>query len=186
MLSLLLLLILLVSFFVGLRRGFILQLIHLVSFFIALFIAFYFYQDLAEYLRLWLPYPEISSNGDGVMNMVVSSFDLESVYYAGISFFLLFFIAKILLQIVGSMLDFVSRLPVLRTLNRWLGGVLGLIETYLILFILLITAALMPIEMLQNAINDSWVANVMINHTPILSDWLKDLWSEGLDQETSL
>ncbi|RSL32213.1 CvpA family protein [Salibacterium salarium] len=178
MLSLLLLLILLVSFFVGLRRGFILQLIHLVSFFVALFIAFYFYQDLSEYLRLWLPYPEISSDGDGVVSMAVASFDLESVYYSGISFFLLFFVAKILLQIIGSMLDFVTKLPVLKTLNRWLGGVLGLVETYLILFILLITAALMPIEMLQNAIADSWVANAIINHTPILSDWLKDLWSD--------
>ncbi|WP_158736634.1 CvpA family protein [Alteribacillus sp. YIM 98480] len=180
MLSLLLALILIGSFFVGLRRGFVLQLIHLISFFAALFIAFYFYRDLAEYLRLWLPYPRMSNDGDGIIHMMVESFDMETVYYAGISFFLLFIAAKILLQIVGSMLDFVTHLPVLRTINRWLGGLLGFIETYLILFILLITAALMPIEAIQNAISDSWIANLMINHTPFLSDWLKELWEQGV------
>ncbi|MFZ4450614.1 CvpA family protein [Salibacterium aidingense] len=180
MLSLLIVLILIISFFIGLRRGFILQLIHLVSFFIALYIAFTFYQELAQYLRLWLPYPEISNDGDNVVEMMVASFDLEAVYYNGISFFLLFFAAKILLQIVGSMLDFVSRLPVLRMVNRWLGGVLGLVETYLILFVLLITAALMPIEALQQAIDQSMAAKMIINDTPFLSSWLKDLWLEDM------
>ncbi|MFB5662938.1 CvpA family protein [Alteribacillus sp. HJP-4] len=182
MLSLLLIIILFVSFLVGLRRGFMLQLIHLASFFIALIIAFYFYQDLAEYLRLWLPYPEISSGGDGAVNMFVSMFDMESVYYYGIAFFIIFIAAKILLQIVGSMLDFVSQLPLLRTVNRWLGGLLGFLESYLILFILLITSALLPIEMFQEMIAASSVADMMINHTPILSDWIKDLWaSENSD-----
>ncbi|WP_240374656.1 CvpA family protein [Bacillus piscicola] len=180
MLSLLILLILCVSFFVGLRRGFILQLIHFVSFFAALLIAFFFYRDLAEYLRLWLPYPKIPSNEDGVISMVMDSFNMESVYYAGISFFLLFFVSKILLQIIGSMLDVVTRIPILKTVNRWLGALLGLAEVYLILFILLITAALLPIEFLQRAIDNSWLANVMIKHTPFLSDWLKNLWSGGL------
>ncbi|SFE69093.1 CvpA family protein [Alteribacillus iranensis] len=180
MLSLLLLLILVGSFFVGLRRGFVLQLIHFVSFFIALFVAFYFYRDVAEYLRLWLPYPQISTDGDNVISMMIEAFDMETVYYAGISFFLLFIAAKILLQIIGSMLDFVSHIPVLRTMNRWLGALFGLAETYLILFILLITAALIPIDYVQQTINESWVASLMVNHTPFLSDWLKQLWSEGI------
>ncbi|SFM31646.1 CvpA family protein [Salibacterium qingdaonense] len=178
MLSLLILLILVISFFVGLRRGFILQAIHLVSFFIALFVAFTFYHELAGYLRLWLPHPEISTDGDGIVQMMVASFDLEAVYYNGIAFILIFFAVKIILQIVGSMLDFVTKLPVLRMVNRWLGGILCFVETYLLLFILLMTAALMPIEMVQQAIDQSTMADMMINHTPFLSDWLKALWME--------
>ncbi|SDH34350.1 Uncharacterized membrane protein, required for colicin V production [Alteribacillus persepolensis] len=180
MLSLLIIVILLGSFFIGLRRGFILQLIHLVSFFAALFVAFFFYREAAEYLRLWLPHPKVESDGDGVISMMVESFNNEAVYYAGISFFLLFIMTKILLQMIGSMLDFVSRIPVLQMVNRWLGGLLGFVETYVVLVVFLITAALIPIENLQQMLEGSWVANLMIYHTPFLSEWLHSLWTEGV------
>ncbi|WP_018921674.1 CvpA family protein [Salsuginibacillus kocurii] len=175
LLSLLILLILLGSFFIGLRRGFILQLVHLVSLFIALFVAFLFYDDVAEFLRLWLPYPQFSDQTDF---MFLANFDMESVYYAGISFAVLFLATKIILQIIGSMLDFLAQLPILHTVNRLLGGILGFIETYLLLFILLIVTALIPVPFAQEMIADSTVARVMIEHTPILSEWLQELWQD--------
>ncbi|KMJ55623.1 membrane protein, partial [Bacillus sp. LL01] len=58
MLSLLLLLLLFMSFFIGRRRGFILQLIHLVGFIVALYVAYKYYQDVATYIQLWIPYPQ--------------------------------------------------------------------------------------------------------------------------------
>ncbi|WP_100399831.1 CvpA family protein [Bacillus sp. FJAT-44742] len=179
MLSLLIILFLFMSFLIGLRRGFVLQLVHLVSIFISFFVAYIFYRDVAEFLRLWLPYPHFSTD-NGTVAMLISSFDFESVYYAGISFVLLFFITKILLQIIGSMLDFVSHIPILRTFNRWLGGVLGLLETYLIIFILLIAAALLPVDFIQESIANSSMARLMVENTPILSDWLQNLWSQGI------
>ncbi|PSL44040.1 putative membrane protein required for colicin V production [Salsuginibacillus halophilus] len=175
MLSLIILLILIGSFFIGLRRGFILQAIHLVSFFAALIVAFIFYDDLAEHLVMLIPYPDFLDPADGE-GMLLSSFYFEDVYYNGISFALLFFLTKIVLQIIGSMLDFVSTLPVLRTVNWFLGGVLGFIETYLILFVVFIVALLLPVDFIQSVISDSLVARLMVENTPFLSDWLYSLW----------
>lgn len=76
------------------------------------------------------------------------------------------------------MLDFVAHLPILKQLNVWAGGILGFIEVYLIMFILLYIAALVPIEVLQGPINNSFMAELMVKNTPVLSNQLKEMWVE--------
>ncbi|MBP3949712.1 CvpA family protein [Bacillus suaedae] len=174
MLSFILILILIGSFFIGLRRGFILQIIHLISFVVAIFVAYTYFRELASYIRLWIPYPQISD--DSTVGMIISSFDAEHVYYSGIAFALLFFSTKIILHLIGSMLDFLAHLPILRSVNQFLGGVFCFVEAYLILFIILLVAALVPVELVQAEIQRSIAAQFILNHTPFLSEWLKDLW----------
>lgn len=174
MLSLILLIILISSFFIGLRRGFILQLFHLVSFVISIIVAYLYYADLAKVIRLWIPYPQLST--DSTFGMVVTSFNMEEVYYSGISFAILFFVTKIILHIIGSMLDFIARLPILKTINGWLGGILCFLEIYLLLFVVLHVAALLPIDVVQEHLNGSFLAKLIIDYTPFLSGWIKDLW----------
>ncbi|SDI59490.1 CvpA family protein [Natribacillus halophilus] len=174
MLSLFILLIFFAKFFIGLRRGLVRQFFHLVSFFGSLIVAFLFFSPLADYLRLWLPYPQFLDGNDG---MLISAFSFESVYYNGIAFAILFFATRILLRVIASMLDFVSYVPFIRSVNRLLGGVLGFIEAYLVVFVLLIVAALIPVEAVQDTIAHSMIARLMIENTPFLSQWLPELWT---------
>lgn len=174
MLSLILMILLIGSFFIGLRRGFIMQLFHLISFFVSLIVAYVYYKDLADVIRLWLPYPQLST--DSTFAMVVASFDMEQAYYSGISFVLIFFVTKIGLHIIGSMFDFLARLPFLKTVNGLLGGILCFVEVYLLIFISLHVAALLPIEAVQDPLNRSSLAKWIIDHTPFLSTWIKDVW----------
>lgn len=174
MLSLSLFIILISSFFIGLRRGFILQLFHLVSFVVALIVAYLYFSDLAKVIRLWIPYPQLST--DSTFGMVVTSFNMEEVYYAGIAFAIIFFVTIIFLHIIGSMLDFIARLPILKTINGWLGGALCFLEVYLLVFIALHVVALLPIDIVQEHLNRSFLAKWIIDYTPFLSGWIKDLW----------
>ncbi|KHF41016.1 CvpA family protein [Halalkalibacter okhensis] len=174
MISFLILFILFCSFFIGRRRGFILQIIHLISFVVAIVVAYTYFGEFATYIRLWVPYPQFSS--DSTVGMIINTFDAESVYYSGIAFAILFFGTKIVLHLLGSMLDFLAHLPILRSINQLLGGILCFIETYLILFVVLFVVALLPIEVVQDIIQRSIVVQLMLNHTPFLSDWLKELW----------
>ncbi len=174
MVSLVILLLLVFGFFIGRRRGFVLQLIHLVGFFVAIFVAWRYYEPLASTIRLYIPYPDFSSNE--TIGMIIDSFNAESVYYSAIAFALLFFGAKIILHIIGSMLDFVSHLPFLNAINKLLGGILGFVEIYLLLFVLLFVATVIPIGDVQALLQSSVVAEFMINHTPYLSNWLNELW----------
>ncbi|TLS39172.1 CvpA family protein [Pseudalkalibacillus caeni] len=175
MVDLILLVILVGGFLVGIRRGLILQVVHLTGFIVSFIVAYMYFGDLAPHLKLWIPYPSFGE-GDST-NMVLDAINFEATYYRGIAFAMLFFGTKIIMQIIGSMLDFLADLPILRTINGWLGGVLGFIEVYVILFIFLFLAALVPNETVQTYISHSFLAESIVKHTPILSEQIKDLWS---------
>jgi uncharacterized membrane protein required for colicin V production len=177
MLSLLLLILLITSFFVGFRRGFVLQLIHLTGFIVAFVVAYLYYGDLAKHIRLWIPYPQFPA--DNPAFMLVEAFNFEHVYYSGIAFAILFFATKIAMQIIGSMFDFLAHLPILSIINGWLGGFLCFIETLLILVVILHITALLPIEIVQEVLKDSTLAKLILDYTPILSNQLKELWIEN-------
>ncbi|MFC7061583.1 CvpA family protein [Halobacillus seohaensis] len=176
MIDLLILFILLLGIFTGFKRGFILQLFHLIGFIVAFVVGVLYYDDLAPKLLLWIPYPDLPE--DASWAIFLENLPLETAFYNAIAFAIIFFGVKIILQIVASMLDFVSDLPVLSTINGLLGGILGFVERYVILFVLLYIVALVPLEAIQSAIDGSFLAQFIIEHTPVLSAQLKNLWIE--------
>ncbi|WP_096436006.1 CvpA family protein [Alteribacter populi] len=185
MLSLLLFIILIGSFFVGFRRGLILQLVHLLGFIVSFIVAYLYYKDVAEYIRLWIPFPTLGSD-NGTSALLVDAFSVETVYYNGIAFAILFFATKIVMHIIGSMFDFLAHLPILHTINGWLGGALGFLEGLLVVVILVHLGALIQVEFLQQAIQNSSLAQLIFDYTPIISNQLKDLWIEASSGKTSL
>ncbi|HLQ96701.1 MAG TPA: CvpA family protein [Pseudogracilibacillus sp.] len=178
MISLLLIVLLLFGFLRGLKRGFILQTFHLVGFIVAFIVARLYYKGLADKLDAWIPYPELSS--DASWAMFVNNPSVESAFYNVVAFAIIFFAVKIILQIIASMLDFVSRIPVLKQLNKLLGSILGFVEVYLVIFILLYIVALTPIDAIQERLANSSVATFMVESTPFLSKMAESMWFAGL------
>ncbi len=179
MVSLIIFLMLLFGFFIGLKRGFILQLFHLIGFIASFAIATMYYGKLSPVLALWVPYPELS--GDSSWAGFLQSLPLEKGFYNAISFAIIFFAVKIALQIIASMLDFVAELPILRQFNKLFGMILGFLEVYLLIFIILFILALTPLTTVQAMINDSFLALLIIEHTPFLSSKLMDLWLTNVE-----
>ncbi|MDG5471012.1 CvpA family protein [Jeotgalibacillus sp. ET6] len=177
MLDLILLILLIMGFLVGLRRGFILQFIHMIGFFIAFYVAYVYYDVLAPKLTLWIPYPSFDSQSE--LGMIAETVNFEGAYYRIIAFAIIFFGAKIVMQLIGSMFDSVSQFPLLRPLNVAGGGALGLIEIYIVLFVLLYIAAMLPISSVQNALSGSWLAEFVLQQTPIFSEQVKEWWLES-------
>jgi uncharacterized membrane protein required for colicin V production len=174
MLDLAIIFLLVIGFFVGLKRGFILQLFHLIGFIIAYIVANLYYEKLAPKLILWIPYPNLDNNS--TLKILTNSGDMEQAFYRAIAFVMIFFAVKILLQIIGSMLDFIAQLPILKQLNVWAGGILGFLENYLLIFILLYIAALIPMDIFQNTMDHSILARAIVKHTPVFSQQLLNWW----------
>ncbi|QKS71997.1 CvpA family protein [Paenalkalicoccus suaedae] len=177
MLSLILFLLLLISFFVGFRRGFALQFVHLLGLIAALVVAYVYYEPVAEFIRLWIPFPTLSS--DSNWSLLVDSFNLEAVYYNGIAFAGLFFITKFVAQIIASLFDFLAHLPILNFVNNWLGGALGFAEGVVMIAIAVHLAALLQVDAVQAALQSSTVAQYIFDYTPVVSEEIKDLWVNG-------
>ncbi|MDF2911456.1 CvpA family protein [Sporolactobacillus laevolacticus] len=174
LLNLILLVILASGFLMGFRRGLILQLVHLAGFVISYIIAMMYYKPLAGTLKFWIPFPTSASQSD--MFQFLGNMDLQTAYYRAIAFVILFIAVKIILNILGSMLNFLAELPILRSVNHLSGALLGFIEVYLILFFLLYAGSLTPISEIQSSIGQSSLAQSMIAHTPVFSKMFKDMW----------
>lgn len=121
-----------------------------------------------------------------MLKILTQSPNMETAFYRAIAFVIIFLAVKILLQIIGSMLDFIAQLPILRMLNIWAGGILGFLEVYLVIFILLYIVALLPIESFQTALDHSSIAKAIVNDTPVLSGQIKSWWMEQRLSSTSL
>lgn len=176
MLDLVLIIIFIMGFLIGLKRGFILQLFHLAGFVVAYIVAYMYYDSFAPKLKLWIPYPSLGDSSP--LSVFGTSGNMEDAYYRAFAFIAIFFAVKILVQIIGSMFDFIAHLPILRTLNVWAGGLLGVAEVYLVLLLLLYIAALVPMDIIQKPLEDSVIAEAIIKHTPVISQQLKELWIE--------
>ncbi|RKQ37953.1 CvpA family protein [Oceanobacillus halophilus] len=181
MFSLILLLSLIFGFFRGLKRGFILQLLHLLSFIIAFVVAAMYYDEIGPKLALWIPYPELSD--ESAWAAFLQALPLENAFYNAIAFALIFFAVKIILQIVASMLDFVASIPIINSVNKLLGGVLGFVEFYLVVFIILYILALTPVQTVQDWINGSTVALYILEQTPYFSEKILELWFAYIGEE---
>ncbi|NLY79725.1 MAG: CvpA family protein [Lysinibacillus sp.] len=181
MLDLILLIIFAASLLIGMKRGFIMQAINLIGFFIALIVAYIYYKPLAEKFVLWVPYPGLQP--DSSFALVLDSLDVDKTFYRIIAFAAIFFAVKLAMQIIASIFDFLTFLPVLKSFNRILGAFLCFVEFYFIVFILLYVFALLPIESIQSLLGSSIIAGIMLEHTPILTQLFQKIWYIYLDNQ---
>lgn len=174
MLDLLILIIIVAGFITGLRRGFIVQVMHLIGFFVALIVAYIYYKPLADVFVYWVPYPGFSDSLKPVIG--IDNIDVDATFYRALAFAVIFFTVKIIWQILASIFNFISFLPVLHTLNRLLGAILGVIEFYVLLFIALYIMALLPLESVQSLLDRSIFAGLILEHTPIMTSLFQHWW----------
>lgn len=174
MLDIILLLILIASLVVGVKRGFIVQAIHIGSFFIALIVAYIYYKPLAEKFVFWIPYPGFAEGSTATL--ILDTLDVDRTFYRVIAFAVIFFVVKIALQIVGSMFDFLKYIPVLGSINRLLGAMLCFAEFYILIFIGLYVIALLPLENVQTVLSKSVLTGLILEKTPILTSMFQNWW----------
>jgi len=176
MLDIILVILLIFGLLRGLKRGFIMQFIYLTGFIIAFVVAKKYYIPLSTKIKLWIPYSNTGENS--FLETLFNVTNLEDVFYRAIAFIIIFVSVKIIWQILGSMIDFVASLPILKQLNTWAGAVLGFIETYLLLLLLIFISILIPVDFIQNLVSDSSFAAWMLENTPYFSGKINDLWFE--------
>lgn len=174
MLDLIILIVLISGFIVGIKRGLIVQLMHLFGFFVALIVAYIYYKPLAQLFVLWVPYPGFAENATSVLGL--DRVDTDATFYRALAFGLIFFATKLIWQIIASIFDFISYLPVLKQLNRFLGAIFGFVEFYILLFIALYLFALLPLETVQTLFDRSLFAGLILEHTPIITRMFQNWW----------
>lgn len=174
MIDIVILVMLVLGFLVGIKRGFVMQIMRLVGTVAAYIVAFVYAKHLGPHLELWIPFPQMGS--DTFLDTYIQDSTLEQSFYYVVAFIILFVVTKIVLFYVGSLLDFLARIPVLKQINSLIGGAFGIVEIYLVLFVVLIIATKLPVEVVQEHLDNSVLTGVIVEHTPYISEKIKTLW----------
>lgn len=144
----------------GWKSGLVKMAVRLASFGLAFVSAWMFHPFLSDYLRTTSLYETIFNSvergitpgGESVGNLqeMTSSVGSTVADYGttlilnGISFLVILIVAKILIFLLGKMLNFVASLPVLGFINRLGGMLVGVVEGLLVVWIVLAVVAIIP------------------------------------------
>ena len=176
MLTLLIMIVLFVGIYSGVRRGLVLQLIYTAGYIITFFTAHKYYQPFADKLEMLVPYPQPGIGETMPFYSELQVLHLDVAFYNALAFLILIAIGWILTRIIGHMLTSLTFVPVIKQLNSIGGGILGFIMQYAGIFLLLYFLTLIPLDFIQNLLQQSKLATWIISNTPYLSKTIFDWW----------
>ena len=180
MISILLLLVLAWGFYIGYRRGLLLQIYYLISAMASAFMAGQFYKGLGEQFHLLVPYAN-PQEGQGTFFFPSDQlFQLDKVFYAGIGYLLVFGIVYSIGRLLGLLLHLI---PSKKLDVKWFrigAGVLSLLVTLFVLQMALTILATVPLAVIQNSLEKSIVAKHIIQSVPFTTNLIKQLWVTNL------
>lgn len=185
-------LIILLSVFLGYKKGLVSLGIHLVAFIIALVVAFVLYRPIGS---LIINTTEIDESLQGVIetkleeivdvedeNITVNSLigNIESstitetsrglamnIIY-GATIIILFIILRIALVFISAIVNWVAELPILKQVNKAGGIIYGLLRgvllTYVILLIVSLVITFNPTGKLNETMNETYLAKTMMEY----------------------
>lgn len=173
MITLLILLILFIGAYSGYKNGIMLQLIKAIGYVIAFMYAFDYYEWVSEYLFLLIPYPTPFAPESNPYYFYDEHFmfSLDLSYYQVISFLLIFIIGWVIVRVLTQLVSYiVNQVKVPEPYNGIGGAVIGFIMNYIVTFYLIFLASLIPVDLIQDQIADSSLAETMLTSTPSLSE----------------
>ena len=180
----------LISIFLGYKKGLVSLGIHLVAFIIALIISFILYRPIGNLIINTTSIDENLQEGietkleeitgdnnenqnsllqniqNGTISETAKSLSINIIY--GVTIILLFMILRIALVFVTAIANWIAKLPILKQANK-LGGIIygllrGVLITYVVLLILNLIITFYPNGSLNNSINETYLAKTMMRY----------------------
>lgn len=176
MLTLVIMIILFIGIYSGVRRGLVLQFVYTLGYIISFFIAHEYYQTLAEKLEMLIPYPQPGIGESMPFYTELQVLHLDIAFYHALAFLIMIGIGWFLTRIVGHMLNSLTYVPVIKQLNSLGGGILGFIMQYAGIFLLLYFLTLIPLDFIQDLLDQSKLATWIVTKTPFLSQTIYEWW----------
>lgn len=185
LLSLFIIIVLLYSIYIGVKRGLILQIILSIGFYLSFGFASAFYSVLSKYVELIVPYPtpQLVEESPFALYGLEHLFDLHTPFYNGLSFLMLFFIGWLLTRLAGRLLVFVSDIDIDEKISNIGGAVLSFFAHYIGLFLIMFLVSTLPFGFVQRQIESSFLTRAIVTKTPELSKEFYQRWVEDVDPD---
>jgi len=176
MLSLLLILLLIYGFYIGARRGLVMEAFYAVGFALFFCLAWVSFNALGPKFEMIVPYPSANLGSEFAFFSTKVGMKLDDAFYRAFAFIFVCFIGWIIVRFVGLYFKRLTYFPMYNDVNVLSGGIVGFVVTYVAIFMLLLMIAMIPVPGIQHALQNSFVASAMIKSTPVLTETLSHLW----------
>ena len=163
---------------VGWKQGIIKEAVQLIGMIVILVIAFMFKGELGNIFCKWLPF--FNFNGSPIEGMTTLNILLYQVLGFVIIFTVLYAIYTIILKLSGVFQKILDWTIILLIPSKIGGLIIGLLEGYILLFVLLLIITGLPASYTSNFTNSNLVQTIVYK-TPILSSASKDVTSSMKD-----
>lgn len=158
--------VLIISFSIGHRRGMVKMILGLVGYLLALMVAKTGSSIVgAKLAELFPVLPTAMQNTGSALN----ESNGNQFFYNGIAFIVIFLVVLFICRWLTRRFNLITKLPVIHQLNAMLGGLINFGLTYITIFFLLTIFQVWPSEWWQSQLTTSGLASWIINDTPVLS-----------------
>lgn len=163
-LDMIIVLVLIFGFLIGFKRGFTRELVSLVGIVLITILAFIFKNPISVLLYKNLPFFKFNYlvKGSNVLNIL-----LYEVIAFLIVFIVLFIVLKIIIKLTNLFETILKMTIVLGIPSKILGGVVGVLKSYIIVFIVLY---IMSLPAFAADMKETKIGDFMLNHSAVLSD----------------
>lgn len=178
----------------GYKAGFIKTLFGMCSYFVSIILGLMIYPLVSDILRNSTIYDQvlkfsqrqtsINIEGNTLFSGIFEQIGTKAATSAAelliniISFILVIIICKIIISLISKSLTFVSKVPVISSINRILGAAAGGLKGVILLYILFLLINFLPANVTKKAINDineSKIASKFYNENLIIDILGKDV-----------
>ena len=105
------------------------------------------------------------------------------------SYVIVFIITSIVLAVVASVLNIISKLPMLKSLNRMAGAMLGVVEGFIIVWLFFILVSVLPGNEFMEKCNDDIQDNVVLTYLydnniimNVVSEYVEEMETEYIEE----
>ena len=161
-------LLIIMSGIIGMKRGFFKEIVMTAGWLLVFIIAWYLKNPLADFLSLNLPFFNFWGDFKGVTAINIFLYQLIAFI---IVYTILMIIFRVVVSITGLFEKFLDATIILGIPSKILGFILGLLEGYVLTFIIIFVIA-QPIFNFD-IVNESSFKTAILDHTPVLSNTVK-------------
>lgn len=176
MLTVVILITLLLSFYVGYRRGAAYQIVFSIGYLLSFIVARMYYQKLGAHLDLFVPYPSVTSQSKMLYYSVEQAFNLDKAFYAGVAFVMILIAGWLVTHLIAIFFKDLLFKVLIPKYDGIVAGILQLVVCYIFIFLILKLVSFVPMALIQNQLEGSWYARFMIEHSLFLSSHFNNLW----------
>ena len=153
----------------GSKNGFSKQLISTVGLLLVLALAYLFKNPISTFMYKYLPFLNIGGKFEGVTSITIIIYEFFAFI---VVFSILYIVFKIILKTSSFFEGIITKIPIIGLPSRLLGGLLGVVELYIVIFLILLLFTMPMINIKQ--IRNSKLTGYILKDTPVLSDYTED------------